>query len=247
MDKMLYIAMAGAKQVLQNQAVNTNNLANVNTTAFREDLSSFSTLDVYGDGHETRSYPALNNQGVNFTPGTLVATSRDLDVAVEGEGFIAIQGDDGGEAYTREGSLRVTPNGLLVTSKGDSVLSSNGGPIALPPHDKIEIGADGTITILPTGQDASALAVVDRIKLVQPNLNDLSKGYDGNLYGNAGEILPADANVTIMSGFLESSNVNALNSMVTMIEQSRMFEMDIKLMSTAEEIDKKSSELLRVS
>ena len=247
MDKLLYVAMSGAKQAMLGQAINSQNMANVNTGGFKEDFTTYQSMLASGTGIKSRAYPVLEKTGVNFAEGTQVSTGRDLDLAVQGKGFIAVQGANGQEGYTREGSLRILPSGILVTSRGQYVLGNSGTPVSIPPHDGIDIGADGTITIVPTGQDPSALATVDRIKLVSPDLNNLNKGEDGIFYSRDASIQPPDANVKIMSGFLESSNVNAMNSMVNMIEQARLFEMDVKMMRTAQEMDAKSTELLRIA
>lgn len=247
MDKLLFVAMSGAKQAFQSQAINTQNLANVNTSGFKEDFAAFRSLLLKGDGYQTRAYPILSGNGVNYSEGALVSTGRDLDMAIDGDGFIAVQGENRQEAFTREGSMRILPSGILVTARGKPVLGNNGGPVAIPPHDDIEIGSDGTISIVPTGQDPTALAVVDRIKLVKPGVDSLEKRSDGLFYQKNSEIQSPDASVKIMSGFLESSNVNSIDAMVKMIEQARLFEMDIKMMHTAQEMDTKSSELLRIS
>ena len=247
MDKLLYVAMSGAKQTMLGQAVNSQNMANINTGGFKEDFTTYQSMLANGTGLKTRAYPILENTGINFSEGTQVSTGRDLDLAVQGNGFIAVQGENGQEGYTREGSLRILPNGLLVNSRGQFVLGNSGAPVSVPPHDGIDIGTDGTITIVPTGQDPSALATVDRIKLVSPALDNLRKGSDGLFYSKDTSVQPPDAGVNVMSGFLESSNVNAMNSMVNMIEQARLFEMDVKMMRTAQEMDTKSTELLRLA
>ena len=245
MDRMLYIAMSGAKETMLSQAVNTNNLANANTTAFRADLDAYTSLQVNGPGHASRAYALDGGRGVDFAPGTLVATGRDLDVAVNGEGWIAVQAPDGSEAYTRAGDLRVDSAGLLTTGTGLPVLG-NGGPVAIPPFDSLVIGADGTITILPTGQNANALAIVDRIRLVKPESTNLVKGEDGLLRTRDGVPAVPDASVQLVSGSLETSNVNGIDAMVNLIELSRQFELQVKMMKTAEENDRQSAQLMRL-
>ena len=245
MDRMLYIAMSGAKETMLSQAVNTNNLANANTTAFRADLDAYTSLQVNGPGHASRAYALDGGRGVDFALGTLVATGRDLDVAVNGEGWIAVQAPDGSEAYTRAGDLRVDSAGLLTTGTGLPVLG-NGGPVAIPPFDSLVIGADGTITILPTGQNANALAIVDRIRLVKPESTNLVKGEDGLLRTRDGVPAVPDASVQLVSGSLETSNVNGIDAMVNLIELSRQFELQVKMMKTAEENDRQSAQLMRL-
>lgn len=245
MDRMLYVAMSGAKQTMLAQAVNTNNLANVNTTGFRSDLEAFRSLPVYGPGYPSRVYAQTERPGMDFLAGTLSTTGRELDVAVNGDGWIAVQAADGSEAYTRAGDLRVTVNGQLETGAGRPVMG-NGGPIAVPPFEKLEIGVDGTISIQPVGQAPNALAVVDRIKLVNPPLGQMEKGTDGLMRVKDGKDAAADAAVQLSSGVLESSNVNAVEAMVRMIELGRQFETQIKMMRAAQENDAASAQLMRM-
>ena len=243
MDKMLYVAMNGASETLLAQSANSHNLANANTTGFLADLQQFRSMPVYGDGFPTRVYSLSERPNIDFTPGAIQATGRDLDVAVRGEGWIAVQVPDGGEALTRAGDLQIDANGLLLTGTGLPVLG-NGGPIAIPPAEKIDIAADGTISVRPLGQGANELAIVDRIKLVTPPLTDLKKGLDGLIRLKDGQSAEPDADARLTAGALESSNVNTVKALVDMIELARRFEMQVKMMKTAEEIDKASDSLL---
>jgi flagellar basal-body rod protein FlgF len=187
----------------------------------------------------------VEQNGVDFTPGPVTTTGAALDVAVGGEGWIAVQGSDGNEAYTRSGSLRITSTGALINGAGKPVLG-NGGPIAIPPAETIEIGDDGTISIRPEGQTPDALVVVDRIKLVNPDQNELVKGEDGLMRLQDGTIAVPDAGVRLISGSLEMSNVNAVDAMVNMIALSRQFEAEVKLMKVAEENDSASTQLMSI-
>lgn len=243
---MLYIAMSGARQTMQAQAANANNLANVATTGFREDLLAFSSHPLEGPGHLSRVYGVVEPGGVNLAPGTQVQTGHDLDVAVMGEGWIAVQAPDGSEAYTRAGNLRMTPNGTLITGAGHPVLGDSGGPVAIPPAEKIDIAADGTISIRPIGQGPEALAVVDRIRLVNPDPAELMKGEHGLMQLRGGFGAPPDASVRLAAGVLEGSNVSAIDAMVNMIALSRQFEMQVKMMQAAEENDKASAQLMQI-
>ena len=247
MDRMLYIAMTGAKQSMLAQAVNTNNLANASTTGFRADLATMRSMPVFGPGHPSRIYAMAERPGTDFSFGTITLTGRDLDVAVNGEGWIAVQGQDGSEAYTRAGNLHIASGGILQTAAGAVVLGNN-GTIAIPPADKVEIAVDGTISIRPIGQSPSTLAVVDRIKLVNPQVNELTKGNDGlfRLKGTAGVAAEADGSVRLTGGALESSNVNAVEAMINMIALSRQFEMQIRSMRAAEDNDAASAQIMRM-
>ena len=246
MDRMLYVAMNGAKQVQLHQATNTNNLANASTTGFRADFDAFNSLPVVGPGYQSRIYNQDERSGVDFSVGALQQTGRELDIAVSGNGFIEIQAPDGSSAYTRAGDLHTTSAGLLETGAGHPVLG-NDGPIALPPFEKLEIGSDGTISILPVGQEATTLATIDRIKLVSANSEDLVKGEEGLLRAVPGASIEADASVTVASGVLESSNVNTVTELLDMIELTRNFEMHIKMMQAIEENDSATTQLLRIN
>lgn len=246
MDRSLYVAMNGAKQVQLHQATNTNNLANASTTGFRADFDAINSMPVFGPGYESRIYSQVERSGIDFSSGALQQTGRELDIAVSGNGFIEIQAPDGSSAYTRAGDLHTTSAGLLETGAGHPVLG-NDGPIALPPFEKLEIGADGTISILPIGQEATTLATIDRIKLVTAGFEDLVKGEDGLLRAVPGASIEADASVTVTSGVLESSNVNTVAELLDMIELTRNFEVHIKMMQAIEENDSATTQLLRIN
>lgn len=245
MDGMLYVAMNGAKQIQAQQATNTHNLANANTTGFRADFDTLRSLPVYGPGNPSRVYSVDERSGVNFDVGQVTQTGRELDISINGKGLIAVQAPDGSEAYTRAGDLRVVNGGLLETGAGFSVMG-NDGPIALPPYEKLDIAADGTLSIVPLGQDANALAVIDRIKLVNPPLDNLEKRLDGLITTKDGGAAVADASVRIASGTVEGSNVNSVSELINMIELARKFEMQVKLMETAENNDSSSATILRL-
>ncbi len=245
MDRMLYIAMGGAKQAVRAQSVNANNLANSNTVGFRADIQFATDRQVYGDGYSSRAYNETVSPGINLKLGAVISTGRSLDVVVSQKGYIAVQATDGKEAYTRAGNFKVTANGLLQTANGHPVIGNN-GPIALPPYEKLEIGADGTITILPKGQSAASLSVIDRIKLVKPEESQLSKNFQGLLVLPEAAVLPPpDPKIRVTSGMIESSNVNSIESLISMMDISRQYEMNIKLMKSAKENDAAVAQLLR--
>ncbi len=246
MDRMLYIGMTGAKESLLSQGLNNHNLANASTTGFKADLEQFRSMPVFGPGHPSRAYSMAERPGINYRGGAMDSTGRDLDVAIKGSGWIAIQGKDGAEAYTRAGNLHVSPNGQLLTGTGLPVMG-NAGPIAIPPAQTLYIGTDGAITVRPLAQGPVALVAIDRIKLVNPDTDTIEKSADGLFRSIDGQVLVADANVNLVSGYLERSNVNVVESMVKMITLSRNFEMQVKAMKTAEETDEATQSLLRMS
>ena len=245
MDEMIYLAMTGAKQTEYAQAINSNNLANVSTTGFRADLHSFSSVPIEGPGVESRVNAVVEAYGTSFSQGPIMPTGQDLDIAISGDGLIAVQSADGSEAYTRAGDLKIGSGGLLTTGAGHLVLG-NGGPIAIPDYNSLEIGSDGTISVQPLGQGPEILATVDRIKLVNPDTALLSKGLDGLLRLPEGEIAAADPNVTVTSGHLEQSNVNIAQTLANMIELARQYEMQINVIKTAEENADAAAQMMQV-
>ncbi|NKB38987.1 MAG: flagellar basal-body rod protein FlgF [Gammaproteobacteria bacterium] len=246
MDRLLYLSMSAAQNTMQAQSVNSHNLANVSTPGFRADLSRFISVPVAGEGFESRVYASQTTPGFNADGGAIQQTGNPLDVAIEGEGYIAIRRTDGSEGYTRAGDFRINSVGMLETGGGHAVLG-NGGPIVIPPSEKIEIGSDGTITIRPLGQDAATLATVNRIKLVRPDSANLQKATDGQLVLKDGSVAAPDASVRVTSGTLESSNVNMVEALVDMISLARQFEINIKAMQTVKENDESAAQMLRIS
>ena len=245
MDEMIFLAMTGAKQTEFAQTINSNNLANVSTTGFRADLHAFSSVPVDGPGVDSRVNAVVDSYGTDFTQGPIATTGRDLDVAVRGEGFIAVQAPDGSEAYTRAGDLRVEAGGLLSTGAGHLVMG-DGGPVAIPPNASLLVGTDGTISIQPLGQGPETLSIVDRIKLVNPDIARLQKGDDGLLRLLDGGTADADASVQLTSGALEKSNVNVAKTLVNMIELARQYEMQINVMKSSEENADAAASLMRL-
>jgi len=248
MDRMLYVAMSGAKQNMLAQAHNANNMANVSTIGFKSDLAAARSMPLFGNagGFPTRVFSMTERAGTDFNSGAIQTTGRALDIAIKGQGFIAVQGRDGNEAYTRAGELNVSANGLLETSSGLVVLG-DGGPITLPPAKRIEISADGSISIINETKGAEVVSVIERIKLVNPDLNTVRKGNDGLFHIDGNEVAEASADVELLSGVLEGSNVNIATELVNMIELARQFEMQVKMMKTAEENDEYAMRLINIA
>lgn len=245
MDRMLYIAMNGAKQNMLAQSANSNNIANVSTPGFRADFASFRSMPVFGLGHPTRAYAMAERPGIDLDPGAISTTGNPLDVAVDGEGYLAVQAADGSEAYTRAGNMRLTASGLLLSGNGDPVIG-NAGPINLPPSSKIEISTEGVVSVIPFGSAENVPQEIDRIKLVNPVAGNIFKGNDGLLRLKGGGQSPANADVRLISGAFEASNVNIAESLVNMIELARQFELHVKMMKTADQQAEKVSQLMRI-
>lgn len=248
MDKALYIGMSGAKQNMLSQRAHANNLANVSTTGFKKDFAQARSMPVFGEHHPTRAYAMTERPGTDLSAGALMQTGRKMDVAIEGEGWLAVQTNLGEEAFTRSGSLQIDVNGLVRLASGEMVLG-NGGPVALPPFDNVQVGADGTVSIVPVGGPPDQLVEVDRLKLVNPPREALEKGLDGFIHRKADQAIdgeePPDATLRVASGFLESSNVNAVEEMISNLQLSRQYEMQVKVMRTANENSEAAARLLQ--
>lgn len=229
------------------QAVNTNNLANASTVGFRADLLRAQSAYLEGTGVDSRVHIRPQFTAVDFDHGTVNTTGRDLDVAVNGEGWIGVLAEDGTRALSRRGDLRVGPGGQLLDGAGLQVLGE-GGPIALPPYSELSIGTDGTISIVAPGESPDSATPVDRLALYNPPLNQLEKDPDGSLRMKDGQALPpVDGAVRLIPGAIESSNVDSVGAMVHMISLARQFESHIKFMKVAEQLDAASAELMSVS
>ncbi|GKW51868.1 flagellar hook-basal body complex protein [Pseudoalteromonas shioyasakiensis] len=253
MDKMVYIAMSGAKQSLRGLELKANNLANANTTGFKADFAQARSMQAFGEGLPSRVFAMQERPGSNMESGGFVETGRELDIAMSDRGWLSVQDASGNEAYTKTGTLNITPDGALITSHGRQVIGE-GGPIILPlPIEKVEFSEDGAIQVRPQGAPANFLEVVDRLKVIEADNTQLEKGNDG-LFRPKEDMLVNDLcgfcdispNVKVMSGTLEMSNVNPVHEMVDMISNQRQFELQVKLMKTAEELDERQDQLLRI-
>ncbi len=243
MDRMIYLAMTGAKQTLNQQASVSHNLANVSTNGFRAQTSVFRAVPIVGEGAQTRAFVVDSTPKADFTPGAIQQTGRDLDIAVQGEGWVAVQAQDGSEGYTRSGSLQLSANGVLQTQAGQPVLGDS-GPIAIPSETIVTIAGDGTVSTVQAGNRPASSAVVGRIKLVNPPEASLERGDDGLFRVRGGAPAQADAKVRVVSGALETSNVNVVDSMVSMISLARQFDMQMKMLQNAEGNSRAAAQLL---
>ncbi|MGK0247978.1 MAG: flagellar basal-body rod protein FlgF [Oleispira sp.] len=247
MDRALYIAMSGAKQNVVSQTAHSNNLANASTTGFRSDYTQSRAQPVFGDHFPTRAFAMAERPASDLSQGPLQQTGRQMDVAIKGPGWFVVEGADGEEAYTRAGDLSVDPQGRLINARGLQMMG-DGGPIVLPPFETIEIGRDGTISIRPQGEGAAAVAEVVQLRLVNPDGKTLAKGTDGLFRirdrqpGDPGANI--DPNMSLVNGFVEGSNVNAVTELTQVLAMNRQYEMQIKLMKTADENSAAATQLL---
>lgn len=243
MDHLIFTAVSGASRSLSQQQIHANNLANVNTAGFRNDLDSALSQQIQGEGYASRYMVQPTDGGIDMTPGAVRVTGRDLDVAIKGSGLIALSSGNR-EVYTRDGQIDVGPDGDL-TINGLPVEGDN-GPIILPMFSQISIAEDGVITIVPDDGDIAAPVDVDRIKLVDIPAGQLQKNVSGFLTTNALNN-PRSEEVTVASGHLESSNVSAISEMVSSIALNRQFEAQIKMMKAADDLATAGNRLLRGS
>lgn len=246
MDKMIYTAMTGAKHILEQQATTAHNLANATSTGFKAQVDSFRAVPVIGQGLPTRAFVVDSTVGADFNSGAIEHTGRDLDVAVQGDGWLVVQRPNGSEGYTRNGSLKVNENGVLQTSNGLTVMG-DGGPISIPPNVTVSIGKDGTITAFMNETMPGPANIIGRLKLVNPDNATLKRSEEGVFITKDGSQPAMDASVSVVGGALESSNVNVVDAMVNMISLARQFEMQMKLVSSAENNANKASQLFNMS
>ena len=239
MDRLIYLSMAGAKATLQRQDSLANNLANVSTTGFRAELQAFRAVPVRGDGATTRVYALESTVGYNAAAGPVQSTGRSLDVAMQGNAWLAVQGTDGTEAYTRAGSLQVNAEGQLTTLSGLPVVG-DGGPIQVPANAVVDVSPDGLITTkVGNGRPQQA----GRLKMVTPEA-PMNRGTDGLFRAADGNDLPQDATARLQSSALEGSNVSPVETMVSMISAARQFEQQMKMLQGAEQREQAASKLL---
>jgi len=248
MDKSLYIAMTGAQASLQAQSTVAHNLANADTSGFKAALTSTQAFPIKGEGYPSRIDAIMTDQGFDSRLGVRQVTGNPLDVALHEGRWLAVQAENGDTAYTRNGELMLTPNGQLVTSNGHAVLDEGGGAVTVPPHQSIEIGTDGTISIVPLGEGPQTLAMIGRIGVVDAPNGRLTRGLDGLMRDadpDAGD-LPQAVGSSLTTGALEGSNVNPTSALVQMIQLQRQYEMQVKVIKHGDDNVQSANSLLRL-
>lgn len=246
MDKLLWVSMSGAKENFHSLSVRSNNLANANTTGFKADFENTRAMSVFADAYPTRAFAMTERPGHNFDGGAIETTGNNLDIAVKGDGFIAVADHEGNEAYTRNGSLMIDVDGTLKTNTGLTVLSDADSPLVLPPMvEDLIISKDGVLSGRPQGGDANVIEEFGRIKLVKPeDFSSIEKGYDGLFRNVDGSNLDQDLTVQVEQGMLESSNVNPVEELTSLIRIQRQYETQVKMMESAKEMDERQNTLL---
>jgi flagellar basal-body rod protein FlgF len=245
MDRLIYTALSGMRGAMARQTTTANNLANANTTGFRAEMSSAQALWLRGAGLQSRVETSQQVVAADMAPGSVTDTGRELDVAMQGDALLAVQAEDGSEAYTRRGDLQVGPTGVVTTGDGHPVLGE-GGPLTLPPADSVRIAQDGAIWIVPTGGDPNQPQQVDRLKLATPAGSRIQKGVDGLFRVADGGALPSDPDARLTPHSLEGSNVNTSQTLVDMIEASRAWDMQLQIVTQAREMDTSAADLMRL-
>ncbi len=245
MNRMLYIAMSGAKEVSLSQANNANNLANANTDGFKKDFNQFRAQHVEGPGWNSRAYAMNERPATDFSAGAVKVTGRSLDVMTKENGFFAVLTPDGSEGLIRTASLRVNASGELVDGRNNPILNIGGNPISLPEYKKVEVSGDGTISVIPADSQNDFMVDIDQLRMVEADTTQLEKGSDGYIRTKEGDLV--QGNVVMVSGAIESSNVNTVEALTTMIELSRKYEMQIKMMKTAKDHSQKSDSLVKLT
>ena len=243
MDRLIYTAMTGASATMGQEAAVAHNMANATSTGFKTELHKLRAVQVQNAQMPTRAFVVDASVSDDFSTGPLQHTNRPLDMAVPGKGWFAVQMPDGTEGYTRNGNFEINANGILQTRTGLPVIGS-GGPVTLPPDVEVAIGTDGTISTVPRTGARNSTSTVDQLKLVNPPEAELVRGGDGYFRLAGGNPAPADPAVRVASGYLEGSNVNVVEQMVSMISLARQYEMQTKMLSTAQEMDRAASQLV---
>jgi flagellar basal-body rod protein FlgF len=243
MDRLIYTSLTAMRGAMARQTTIANNLANAQTTGFRADLAEAQSLWLDGQGIDARAMASEEVLAADMKSGTVMSTGRDLDIALSGDAMLSVQADNGEIGYTRRGDLMLSETGLLTTGDGKPVQGSQ-GPITLPPADSINIDVEGRVWIVPTGGDPAQPQEVDRLKLASPAGSDVVKGLDGLFRVRDGGVLPDDPDARVITRSLEGSNVSATQALVDMIEASRSWDTQLKLIGDARDMDAATADLM---
>ena len=245
MDRLIYTAYSGLSDSMISQQVIASNMANAQTIGFRAEMLNHQATTLKGPSIEARAMTQGEARGANMKQGAVIETGNPLDIALSGRTMLAVQGEDGEEAYTRRGDLTVDASGVMSNGDGRPVIG-DAGPITVPPGARITIAPDGSVLAATPENPDQPPQVVGRIKLVGTAGSRIEKGLDGLFRVFGGGALPEDEEARVTSGALEQSNVDATHVLVEMIEAQRLFDMRTKLVATARELDEGSASLMRL-
>lgn len=246
MDRLIYTAFSGLTSSMVRQRVIASNMANAQTVGYRADTVSFTPMTLKGDSLEVRAMTETEVDGASMTQGSLTQTGNPLDIAMSGDDLLTVQAPDGSEAYTRRGDLSVSTSGLLVNGDGAPVVGE-GGPITIPPGNKVTIAPDGQVLLTDPASPNTPPTRLDRLKLASPAGTRIEKGLDGLFRVFGGGVLPNNEQAKVVPGSLEQSNVNPSDVLVQMVEAQRLFDIRTKLVSTAREVDESSASLMKIT
>ncbi|KTE20945.1 flagellar biosynthesis protein FlgF [Sphingopyxis sp. H050] len=245
MDRLIYTSLTAMRGSMARQTAIANNLANAQTPGFRADMAEAQSLWLNGTGFNTRAVASQEVLGSDMKAGTVTETGRDLDVAMQGDAMLVVQAKNGEEAYTRRGDLQLAPSGLLTTGDGSPVQGTQ-GPVTIPPADSISIDSEGRIWVVPAGGDPQSPQEVDRLRLASPVGSDVVKGLDGLFRVKGGGILPDDPEARLITRSIEGSNVAATTALVDMIEASRSWDTQLKMITDARDMDSATANLMQL-
>ena len=245
MDRLIYTSLTAMRGSMSRQTAIANNLANAQTPGFRADIANAQSLWLDGSGLDARALVSEEVLGADMRAGTVTQTGRDLDIAMQGDALLVVQAKDGEEAYTRRGDLQVAPSGLLTTGDGNPVQGTQ-GPVTIPPADAITIDQEGRVWIVPQGGDAENPQEVDRLRLATPAGSEIAKGLDGLFRVKGGGILPDDPEARLLTRSIEGSNVTATSALVEMIEASRSWDTQLKMIGDVRDMDSATANLMQL-
>jgi len=246
MDRLIYTSLTAMRGAMARQQATASNLANASTPGFRAEVAEAQSLWIDGPSLRDRAMASEEVVNADMNPGAISATGRDLDISFSGDTMLGVQAQDGEEAYTRRGDLQLSASGLLTTGDGRPVLGQSGSPITVPPADSLKIGQDGKILYVPAGGDPNQPQELDRLKLVSPSGSTIAKGLDGFFRVKGGGALPGDPDARVTPGSLEQSNVSTTQSLVAMIDAGRSWDMQLKLITSAKDLDSSTADLMRL-
>ena len=259
MDRMVQTALNSMKMLMENQVATAHNLSNLSTPGFKQDVvTDFSSIYLNRqEGLEPRIVAAREVGKFSLEQGMLDNTKNPMDIAINGDGYFVVQPNNADPAFSRRGDFSVNENGELIDGAGNKVLDAGMQPLVIPAFREINITAQGEILIQPIAAAPGELPVnVGTIGTYVPQEEDiLKKSLDGRIRFEPNvnedgtvEQVPIEPNqqAKLAVGFLEKSNVNAVEEMVNTIDQMRKFEMHVKLIQMAEELDQASASLLRI-
>ena len=245
MDRLIYTSLTAMRGSMSRQTAIANNLANAQTPGFRADIANAQSLWLDGSGLDARAMASEEVLGADMRAGTVTQTGRDLDIAMQGDALLVVQATNGEEAYTRRGDLQISPSGLLTTGDGHPVQGGQ-GPVTIPPADAISIDQEGRVWVVPQGGDPENPQEVDRLRLATPTGSEIAKGLDGLFRVKGGGILPDDPEARLLTRSIEGSNVTATSALVEMIEASRSWDTQLKMISDVRDMDSATANLMQL-